>query len=258
MVESSGGANGSEETEDFTWPSLQDALGSPETLDLRKALFQSQLDVEKARQLAELVEEDKARAAANADSAKAEYAAYYAKMQSVFAAYVDTTKAAIDRAQARAMYINTVASAISALYTGILAFRFVSKVDDKAAPNLPLRGFVPVLFLAVAIVLATVYLSYLSQRRDTTTVKTSGNLVKNADYALEGYICWVKEIIEPRLPFLHGAVVSLGLGVAALPIAFVSFGRLAVWLPYIIVIAFATPFIVIIIETLIERRQKTG
>jgi len=207
------------------WPNPENAVGDSATLEFRKALFQAKLD------------RIKAETAAQTDATKADYAAYYAKLQVVYQAYVDTAKASIERVQNRAMYINTAAAAISALYTAFLGFRFVKDVNDKTAATLPVRGVTPLFFFAIAIVLATFYLSFLSRRTDSTEIDTSDDLGTDAQLWLNGYLQWVKAIIEPRLSYLRAAVVSLAFGVTALPLPFVPFGRLWACIPFAVAIA---------------------
>lgn len=228
--------------DEIAWPDLKEAEadGAAATLDLRKALFQGKIDAAKATYQATL-DAEKAEDAAAAEWGKADTDAYYAKLQLVYAAYIDTAKASIERVQSRAIYINTAATAISALYTGLLGFRFVKDVNDKVAATMPVRGITPVIFFGLAIALATFYLSFISARTDKTRVKTAGIYADDLEYEMNGYLSWVKQIVEPRLSFLRGAVISLAWGVVTLPVAFISFGR---WWPGIAV-AFALALITI-------------
>jgi hypothetical protein len=223
------------------WPDPPSQPGADPLVDFHKALFQAKVDVIKARKQADLdatklrqqaeIDAAKAQVSANAAALAADYGAYYDSQKALYQSYLDTAKASVDRVQARATGISAAATTISTLYTGFLGFLFAAKVDKDTPRSLilPTRGVAPMLFLALAIVLAIIYLSFITRRRDATNVETSGLLAEDAIAGLDGYIDWVKAIIEPRLPFLQGAVVSLGVGVALLPVAFLNIPAFHWW-----------------------------
>lgn len=74
------------------------------------------------------------------------------------AGQIEVIKGAVERARDTAKYMQTAASAIAVLYTGVAALAF--KVDSDRP--LPVRGVIPILFLGAAIVFSTVYLAWFS------------------------------------------------------------------------------------------------
>jgi hypothetical protein len=119
---------------------------------------------------------------------------------------------AIDRARTGAQFIQTAATAIAGLYTGVLAVLFVA---DQAAP---IRSFIPVLFLGLAVVLATYYLAFVvpGTRMDRPDYQN----INDADLWVRlNYVSrWVRRIVFRRGGALRAAVVSLFFGLLFLPV----------------------------------------
>jgi hypothetical protein len=123
--------------------------------------------------------------------------------------------AGIDRARSGAQFVQTAASAIAGIYTGVLAALFVA--DHPA----PFRSFIPMLFLGFAIALATFYLAFLAP----------GNLLKRPEFKgipaedmwvrLQYVSVWTREIALRRASALRAAVLSLFVGLLFLPVALV-------------------------------------
>jgi hypothetical protein len=96
---------------------------------------------------------------------------------------------------------------------------------------LPLRGTIPAVFLGLAIALATAYLALLthppnpSDQDDSTAWPTGGGTVReDAQERTGSYIEYVRATTRQRSNLLTAGVVSLGLGVAFLPVAFLDLG----------------------------------
>ena len=87
--------------------------------DLLEYRYKAEVDAYKAH-LAALDQQEQATKAASV-------ANDFAQRQAVFTAYVDVTKGQLDRAQARAEFVQTAAAAVGTLYTGVLAFTVFGK-----------------------------------------------------------------------------------------------------------------------------------
>lgn len=141
--------------------------------------------------------------------------------EKLFDALTEATTKGVERARAAGQFVQGAAAAIGTVYTAILALAFAA--DET---TLPLRGVVPALFLAGAIVLAAFYVAFLSKPGGQgepaygwVTDDEPRMLVRAA-----WFINWSNQIASARHEFLRGAVVSLALGVLTLPIAFVDVG----------------------------------
>lgn len=144
-----------------------------------------------------------------------------------FAAYIEVAKGSIDRSQKRAELVTTAATAVGGLYTGILAFVFAV---GKETPSMPVRGVIPTIFLGVAIVLAVFYLSFM-------TSSVAGQQVKNVELwradlvnQRNSFVDWCLAAVAKRKEFLQTAVISLGLGVIALPLPFIDMSETGAWI----------------------------
>jgi hypothetical protein len=129
----------------------------------------------------------------------------------------EATEAVLERSKQAAEYVQTIATAIAALYTGILAFAAVG-----ASKTLPARGLIPVVFLGAAMALAAGYRGFLG-RPDPVNAsfdQPSRRAVQLARTAFLGD--WMNRVVLARGAFLRGAVVSLGFGAAFLPIGIVE------------------------------------
>jgi hypothetical protein len=141
-------------------------------------------------------------------------------------ALIEFAKDAIPRAQSGAEAVRNAAAAIGVLYAGVLGVAF--SVGDRP---LPLRGTIPAVFLGLAIALATAYLALLthppnpSDRDDSTAWPTGGGTVReDAQERTGAFIEYVRATTRQRSNLLTAGVVSLGLGVAFLPVAFLDLG----------------------------------
>jgi hypothetical protein len=184
--------------------------------DLAKSLEETKTD------LARSLEETKAGLTRDLERAKLAAALDNQLQDAVYRAYLDTAKAGIDRARAGAEFVQKAAAAIATVYTAILAFSF--KIDTTAnalSAPLPVRGFIPVLFLGIAIACASFYLAYFTRTQTSGRPALGPNIVENQDLRSDGFSDFTNHIIEKRSSFARAAVLSLALAVAWLPIAYV-------------------------------------
>jgi hypothetical protein len=169
--------------------------------------------------------------AATATRTEADRAHYRALREDLYKSYLDVAAKQLDRALTRGQAVSTAASAIATLYGAVLGLRFV--VGSTAVSPLPTRGLVPTVFLGLAIVLSVAYLAYLTPRKQLTERPSSANLQVDAGAARDDFIEWSSSAVGDRRYVLQMAVVSLGVGVAFLPLAFLDItdeGTLVPWL----------------------------
>jgi hypothetical protein len=122
----------------------------------------------------------------------------------------------IDRARSGAQFVQTAASAIGVLYTGVLAVIFVSDTP------VPARGFIPTLFLAASIGLATAYLAFVNKMDPMKRPTEWGSLAEDIWQRTNFLSRYARAIVLQRAPLLRAAVISLAFGVVLLPIALIQ------------------------------------
>lgn len=140
-------------------------------------------------------------------------------------AYIEVAKGGIDRMQKRAELLQAAAVAVGTLYTGLLAFFYItadkiSKDNVALVQTLPARGIIPAVFLGGTVVFTMAYLAF-------RTVPGSGVQVDNEEEPLDYieqqrnlFVDWVNHIAWWRVALIQLAVISLGGAVATLPLAF--------------------------------------
>ena len=139
--------------------------------------------------------------------------------EAVHAGYIAVAQSTLDRSMQRGTYIATAAGAVVTLYTGLLGLRFGT---GSQATLLPARGLLPALFLGAAVVFSTFYISFLRDRKLVTELLPSGLGGRIAQTRLENFVEWVTAGAVARAWALRVAVISFGLGLILLPIAFVQ------------------------------------
>jgi hypothetical protein len=234
-------------TMDIKWISLPEITKDDTQSEVKKVLYQAQLDVIKAERQAALaaekaeldakIESDKRESTANIERMKSDWANEYTQAQAVNNAYLDVAKGAIERATAKANFVQTAATAISGAYVGILGLSFAV----AQGRYLPVRGIAPTLFLGLAIFLAAAYVSFVTRPEDVPVLPSDGTLPDTQRQRRNSFVLWTRTTILHRRRFLQASVISLGIGALLLPlplldvsdsytIAFVIVGLLAVLL----------------------------
>lgn len=200
----------------LVWPPLPDAQANDPKLELKKLLYQAQLQTVTAQYEAVIEHE------------KAVLANYDALYQAVYTAYLDVTKGHLDRVQARAQFVATAASAIGGVYAAVLGLSF--SIGKEINRPLPIRGLASTIFLGLSIVLATAYLAYIT--RNKPMVGTSASSLPSEQLLEERntFIQWTSEAVLHRVRWLQSSVISLGLGVLFLPVAFLQIQDTIVWI----------------------------
>jgi hypothetical protein len=135
-------------------------------------------------------------------------------------AYVDVAKGTLERSFKRAEAVAAAAGTIGTAYAALLALAFSS---SATTPNpLPPRGIAPAVFLALSLFLAAVYIAFV--RRHTVAVKLlpSSTDPGAQETRLLDFLRWANSGALRRAWALRTAVVSLGAGIALLPIPFLK------------------------------------
>lgn len=227
-----------------SWPPLPELTAGDPQAEVKKILYQAQVQLALARRQAG-DDARKATRAADDDREHAAWDAEYTNRQAVDTAYIDVTKGAIDRAQARGQFIQTAAAAIGTAYAAVLALSFKVDGTGSGATALPVQGIVSTAFLGLAIVLATVYVSWISRHGDAPGPQAGASLVQDQAERRKAFINWATPQIASRLYYLHTSIVALAIGVALLPLAYVRMGVgvvVAVTLAGVVVV-FAAPLV---------------
>jgi len=123
------------------------------------------------------------------------------------------------------------ASAIGTIYTAILALAFgLSGANGTKIPPtiLTIKGAIPALFLGLSIVLAAVYLSYITQAHSVQAPPSDVLPIELMFEERNTFIRWTTAAVLNRAQWLHSAVISLGLGVIFLPVAFLDINNIIV------------------------------
>lgn len=156
----------------------------------------------------------------------ADWSNEYELHQEVHKGYVEVAKGQIPRSITRAEFIEKVATAISAIYIGIIGVTFALK--DNLVPA---RGIVPSFFLGLSIVLAASYVAFLinSQKDESEGMLSDGTLTGKQYRRYNIFIRWNNSAVLSRRRALQSAVISLGFGLAYLPIPYIDMQPLAVW-----------------------------
>lgn len=132
----------------------------------------------------------------------------------------------IDRSRDAAKQVQTAATAIAALYTTALGLVF--EVGDNA---LPIRGLIPLLFLAAAIVYATTYLAWIPTAMGGIEVDADQNPFGEANPTTrvrlytELHSRVTASMVQRNAPKLRAAVAAIAVGLVTLPAPFLDVTR---------------------------------
>ena len=206
-------------------------------VELAKLLYQAKLDEAKARLQAELDERkarwrDEAQRAAEkrqlaATRLENRVAAEDALRGKIHEAYVEVGKQAMERSLTRANFVATTASALSTIYTGLLAL--VYSVSGDAPNPMPASGIAPAAFLGLSLVLSVVYVSYLHESSSRRLVIPTGLGPRLQETRLLSFLTWIASGAFSRAWALRIAVISMGVGVFLMPLPFLQISERFSW-----------------------------
>jgi hypothetical protein len=213
----------------------KDAPGLPEKVpasaaDYEKLRYTQQLDAwleewkqqaasDAARIALEASRAD-ARTARDAARADADRAAEVASLKSVQDAYVAVTQSSLDRALTRVNVVTASITAVTTIYTGLLALVYAAKSGEGRV--LTGVAIIPALFLGLALFLVTVYAAMFKRTMSAGTLLPTGIGGQVAEIRLITFMRWCFAGVLARSWALHAGIVSLGIGVATLPVPFVQ------------------------------------
>jgi hypothetical protein len=206
-VTSAGGADPGHAPEieqlDRVWP-WPEYPAFPQNADLSEALFAAQLAERAAQRRGEAE-----RLKLHRDTENEYFKNLHSSLREV-------AKGKAERAQSLADFVQKSAGAVVALYTGLLALAFTAGDNP-----LPARGMIPALFLGGAYLLSTAYAAFLLSP-GTMSYRPGRTPRENVIRQTGFFIRWVHAASLKRVTLLRGAVVSLGVGIALLPLPFLA------------------------------------
>jgi hypothetical protein len=161
------------------------------------------------------------RTALEASRADADRAAEVALIKSMHDAYISVTQSSIDRSLTRTNVVTASIGAVTTVYTGLLALVYADKHGSGRA--LTVAAIVPALFLGMALFLVTIYASaFKNSSSEQGPLLPSGTGDPIVEYRLNTFMEWCFATVGSRTWALQAGIVSLGIGVACLPIPFVK------------------------------------
>lgn len=207
---------GSQPSDTPDWPPTDDGVYSPS--EKAKSVFEAEVALVSAKEKANL-DDQNARSARFRALADAERAADLANLAKFFDNVSTLSVGAVERARAGAEVVQKASAAIVALYTGILAFVFAAGDNP-----LPARGVLAPVFLALAVVLSTAYLGYVTPSQDVAKVATNVSGVEMKTYARLNTTTAIASTISTRRSYwLRASVLALAVGLVCIVLPFVSF-----------------------------------
>lgn len=146
--------------------------------------------------------------------------------KSVQDSYLAVASASLGRSVRRGELLTTVAAAVGTLYTGMLTIVFAA--TDDANAELPSRGLIPAVFIGLALVFAVAYLAHLRQETQSRELLPTGEGIIPQQRLAE-FLDWASDGVHARAHYLRTAIVSLGIGVALMPLPFVEIWNVLAW-----------------------------
>ena len=136
-------------------------------------------------------------------------------------AQIEVIKGTLDRARDSAKVVQTAASAIAALYTGVASLIF--KID--ADKPLPTRGIIVVIYLGAAIVFSTAFLAWVDKGAAVEPFPESNDPGILRSERVKWFNNWAALTVLRRAWCLRVATLCLGVGLVFLPAAFIAVGK---------------------------------
>lgn len=143
--------------------------------------------------------------------------AEYRLREAVQAAYLDVTKATIDRMLRRAEHLGTSAAAIGTAYSAILGINFAAN-----GPKLPAVALLPATLFAISVFFVAINIGWITKSESVGRPLRWGTSPVVQHDRLAEYISWVNRTAARRDWALRTAIVSLALGVFSSPVAFID------------------------------------
>lgn len=155
----------------------------------------------------------------NGEMANGEIDNDLALWQAFHEAVLEIGSSGIDRIRDSAKQVQVSATAIQGVYGAVLGVVFAA---GKSA--LPIRGVFPALFLGLAIVLATFFISFLVVPENVASWQ-GGPTLREAQVSRSfWFVAWTRSAYVGRFWLLQSATVALAIGVFLFPLPFLSPG----------------------------------
>jgi hypothetical protein len=199
---------------------LQSAAGATPG-DFAKLQYSQDLEAwfEKWKQEAADAAVQAALAASREDT---DWAVDAALVKSLHDAYITVTQSSIDRSLTRINVVTASIGAVTTIYTALLALVYAAKSDS--GKQLSGVALVPAVFLGLALFLVTVYAAMFrnssSEREPLLPSGIGGGTI--VQDRLQTFMKWCFATIGARTWALHAGIVSMGVGVATLPLPFIK------------------------------------
>lgn len=151
-----------------------------------------------------------------------------ASLKAIQDAYVTTAQSSLDRALTRMNVVTASVSAVTGIYTALLAYVYTTANTATGAANQPAENaltwvaLIPALFLGLALFLVTIYAAMLRSKTTVGPFLPTGIGGQVAEMRLVTYMKWCFAGVLARRWALHAGIVSLGMGVATLPLPFID------------------------------------
>lgn len=212
------------------WPQLPNVDANDPQAEVKKTLLQGQLELRKLERQYEL-EMTKLERQAEIEEERAIWDNEYKLLQAAHNAYFEVAKGQVDRVAASAELVLKAASAIATIYTSVLGLSFV--VNQQVTNVLPGRGLVPAMFLGLSIVLAIAFRAYIT-KPDPIQEPAADELIPVRQRKRRNtFILWARRGAMTHRYWLQTAVISLGVGVALLPMPYL---HLSYWMNPLVVL----------------------
>lgn len=137
--------------------------------------------------------------------------------EAIHNAYIDVTRTSAERMLQRADSVLRVAAAIGTVFTTVLGL--LVAVDGR---RISAWAFLPTSLIAASMVLAAFYLGYVSTRSEVAQPLKSSLSAQVQHARLAEYVSWVNRLALRRVWALRLAILTLGVAVASMPIAYVT------------------------------------
>ncbi len=146
-------------------------------------------------------------------------AADFDNLKEMHSHFYTLASGSLERSKFAAETIQKASAAIAVLYTGVLAYVF--SVTDNP---LPVRGILAPAFLGVAVVLSSIYLTYVVAPRtiDPAWSLTSTALEQRSYVRLNAFINETRAIVTRQIGLLGSALAALFVGLAYIALPFVG------------------------------------
>jgi hypothetical protein len=166
--------------------------------------------------------------ALGASRENADRAAEVALVKSLHDAYVAVIKSSVDRSLTRTNVATASIGAVTTIYTGLLALVYAAK--HGAGKPFTAAAIIPALFLGLALFLVTIYAAMIRvYSSDGGSLLPSGVGDPLVEYRLTTFMEWCFASVTARTWALHAGIVSLGWGIACLPVPFVKLTAIENW-----------------------------